>query len=166
MAQLVKILSTSFDKLKSRVVKFTRFGLNDTQTATEVTAFGIDSNPLENMIAVYAETASKGDTVIIGYINKDQLAAPGEMRLFSKAANGDLKTFIWLKANGKIQLGGDADNAVRYSELKNTVDSINQFLNQQLPLIAAGISTGGGSYSPSTANFDVSAAKIDEIQTP
>lgn len=164
--QLVKTLNTSFDKLKSRVIKFTRFGLNDTQTATEVAPFGIDSNPLINMVAVYAETASKGDAVIVGYINKDQLAASGEMRLFSKSANGDLKTFIWLKADGKIQLGGVVDNAVRYSKLKDTIDSVNQFLNEQLPLIAAGIATGGGSYSPGTANFDVTAAKIDEIQTP
>jgi hypothetical protein len=149
-----------------RQIKFLRFGKDDIQETEDISPYGTDANPIKGMTAIYAQTSVQGEPVIIGYINKNQLAEPGEHRIYSTDANGELKAFIWLKADGKIHLGGDADNAVRYSKLKDTIDSINSFLNQQLPLIASGIATGGGTYTPGVANFEVTAAKIDEIKTP
>lgn len=165
MAQRVTVFSSSFDSLKSRVIKFLRFGLNDTQTATEAVPFGMDSNPVKDMIAIYSETSTMGEAVIIGYINENQLADPGETRIFSTDSSGGLKTYIWLKADGKIQLGGTADNSVRWKPLDKFSDDLKQFLNIEMAKIAIGISAGGGSYSPGTPNFDVDDAKIDEIQT-
>ncbi len=162
---LVKVISTKIDNLNMRVVKFFRLGKSDVQEATEVSPFGIDSNPIKDMIAVYASTGEKGDTVIIGYLNKKQIAAVGETRIYSTDANGNVKISIHLKNDGTAEIGGTGDNLVKYIPLKELVDSINNFLNIQLPLISAGIATGGGSYSPPRANFNISDAKIEKLKT-
>lgn len=164
MAQRVTVFSSSFDSLKSRVIKFLRFGLNDTQTATEAVPFGIDSNPVKDMIAIYSKTSTMGEAVIIGYINENQLADPGETRIFSTDSSGGLKTYIWLKADGKIQLGGTADNAVRFSKLEDGFNQLKSDFNNFLTHVhgTAGTPTTPPAL-PSTAS--ISDAKIDEIQT-
>ena len=40
------------------------------------------------MVAIFAETSNNSEAVIIGYINKNQVAGPGEKRIFS------LKDFV------------------------------------------------------------------------
>lgn len=162
---LVKVDSSSKDSLARRIIKFLRFGKNDVQTSFAVSPYGIDSHPIKNMIALYAETGEKGKTVIVGYINKNAMAEAGEVRLFSTDNNGSEKIFIWLKNDGTAELGGSADNLARYKPIEQLVTNLNNFLNQQLPLIASGIATGGGSYSPGTANFNISDAKINELKS-
>ncbi len=66
---LVKIISTEIDNLKRRVVKFFRMGKSDVRTSLEANAYGIDSNPIKDMIAIYSDTSLNGKTVILGYIN-------------------------------------------------------------------------------------------------
>lgn len=163
--QLVKIISTSFDSLSRRIPKFLRLGLNDVQTANEAAPFGIDSNPISGMIAIYSKTAVKGDEVIIGYLNPNQLAEVGETRLYSTDTSGSLKIFLWLKADGTIQLGGTADNAVRYIPLNQGLQDFKIAMQQELVAIAAGIASAGGSYSPGTLSIDIADSKIDEITT-
>lgn len=104
--QAVKVNDSSLDTAKRRVVKFLRFGKDDVQTAPEASSFGIDSNPLKNQIAIYAQTEKNGKAVIIGYLNKDQKAAKGEIRIFSKSSTGEEKSSIWLKADGDIVFKG------------------------------------------------------------
>lgn len=121
---IVKIISTEIDKNKSRIIKFLRKGQNDVQTSNEAMAYGLDSNPIENMVAIYAETSQKGRTVIIGYINKNQLAAPGEYRTYSTDAAGNMKFYTWLKNDGTYEIGGTVDNMVRFSKLKEAFDEL------------------------------------------
>jgi hypothetical protein len=166
MINLTKVFSSSLDKISRRVVKFLRNGKSDVQTAEESGPYGVDSNPIKNMIAVYARTEQAGQNVLIGYINKGQLAAAGEIRIYSTDEDGWLKTYVWCKNNGDILLGGEADNAVRFSPLDQEMTNLANFINQQLLLIATGIATGGGSYSPGTLTIDISQAKADKIKTP
>lgn len=165
MINFTKVISTTIDNLNMRLVKVFRLGLSDVQEPTESGPFGIDSNPVKDMIAVYAKTGEKGDTVIIGYLNKKQIAEIGETRIYSTDTNGNVQIAIHLKNDGTAEVGGTGDNLVRYKPVEDLVSEINQFLNQQLPLIAAGITAGGGSYSPGVANFNISNAKIDELET-
>ncbi len=158
----VNIISSEFDKLKRRVVKFWRFGKDDVNTSMEVSPFGIDSNPLKGMAGIYAETAKNGETVLIGYINQDQLAAIGETRIFSKDANGQVKAFVWAKNDGILLLNGDANFAVKFNELKAGFDQLKVDLND---LIVKYNTHGHPAINSPTALVDVpSTASIDSAK--
>lgn len=166
MVTLVKVLNSEVDKVRRRVVKFLRFGKADYQTSLQVAPYGVDANPIKDMVAIYLETAEKGRTIIIGYINKNQLADIGEHRLFSTDANGVLKTYLWLKNDGTMEIGGGTDHLVRYSKLEEAFnelkDKFNQFATAYVP---GSPSTTGlpASVQPSTA--DITQCKIEEIKT-
>ncbi|MBE9490873.1 MAG: hypothetical protein IMY67_11305 [Bacteroidetes bacterium] len=142
-------------------------GGEDTQTAIQAAPFGIDSNPVPDLIAVYAQTSEAGRTVLIGYLNKEQVAAVGETRLFATDANGNeqVKGYIHLKNDETIEIGGNTDNMIRFSPLDSALQGLIVDLQAELVLIAAGIATGGGAYSPGILNLDISASKIEETKT-
>ena len=163
MMYLVKIITSSVDDLARRLVKFYRLGLRDVQTSLTVAPYGDDSVPVKDMIAVYSETSTKGNTVIIGYINKNQLAAVGERRLFSTNENGDEKAYVWLKNSGNLELNGKADNVVRYSKLDNGLQAEVTKINAQLAAISTAIGLLGGSYVVNPVDVDISGAKVDDV---
>lgn len=166
MLNVVKIISTEFDKAKRRIVKFLRYGKSDVQTSAEASPFGIDSNPVKDMIAVYSQTGTKGETVIIGYIDKNKLADVGELRLYSTDSNGNLKAYTWLKKDGTIEIGGNTDFMVRYSKLEEAFNELkgkfNTFASTYVP---GGPSTQGMPATITQSNADISQAKINEIKT-
>lgn len=166
MVNIVKVISSEIDKLNRRVVKYLRLGKDDVQSSLTAAPYGVDANPIKDMVAIYATSTSKEEKVIIGYINKNQLAEAGEHRIFSTDDNGVLQTFIWLKKDGNILLGGEADNAVRYAALNTELQAAIADINTNLGLIATGIAAAGGSYSPQNLSLDISGAKIDTIKTP
>jgi hypothetical protein len=171
------VISTTFDSLNRLKVKFLRMGKSDVQECLESSAYGTDSNPVKDMVAIYTPTGENGKNVIIGYINKNRLAEIGEHRIFSTNDQGVLSTYIWLKNDETMEIGGDADFMVRYSvlesafnDLKGTVNDLVSAFNSHMHATAA---TGPPSIPtpipssipaiPSTA--DISGAKIDEIKT-
>jgi hypothetical protein len=174
--QLVKVISTEVGKATERIVKALRFGSKDTQTMDQVAPFGVDANPIKDMVAVYAPTSEKGETVVIGYINKNQVAGPGEHRLFSVDANGEVKFFIWLKSDGTLQIGGDTKNLVRYQELESAFNSLKQSHNELVNAFNTHMHATAGTGPPSIptpgsgipaqpADADITPAKIEEIKT-
>jgi hypothetical protein len=175
MINLIKIISTEFDDLKRRIPKFLRFGKNDVQTAIESAPYGIDSNPIKDMIAVYAETGEKGKPVIIGYLNKNQKAEVGELRLYATDASGSEKFYIWLKKDGIVEVGGDTNFAVKYTELKQELDKLKQdhntlvnIFNTHIHTVAANPSGLVATPTSTTAmqnQSDFSKAKNDKIKT-
>lgn len=162
---LVRVISTVLDTIKRRIIKVRVLGLDDIQTCFESAPYGNDSNPIKDMQAVYAKTGDRGKTIIIGYINKNQLADIGENRMYATDSDGNLKFFIWLKNDGTCQLGGDGHNAVRYTPLNTGLQQLVDALQVQLGLIATGIAAGGGSYTPGTLTLDITDSRIDEIKT-
>jgi len=173
---LVKIISAELDSLKSRVVKFLRLGLNDVQTSVQINPYGVDANPIADMIALYSPTEEKGKTVIIGYINVNQIAAPGEHRIFSTDADGNVVMALHLKNDGTAEFGGNNDFMVRYSALEtafNELKADHNSLASKWSTFAAAYVAGGPSVQglPPTASSeaastaDISGAKIDEIKT-
>lgn len=146
----------------TRSIKVFQFGA---KTADVISPFGDDSAPLKDMIAIYANTSNVGDSVVIGYINKNQIAKAGEKRIFSlDPNNGDLSTYIHLLTDGTMQIAGDNDNAVRYNPLSSGLVAQDVLINAELTKIAAAISALGGTYVPSNISTDIAAAKIDEIR--
>lgn len=164
MISLTKYLSARIES-GIRKLKVIVSGTNNVQEPTECMPFGIDSVPVANMKAIYSTSTIQGSNVIIGYVNTQQRAATGEFRAYSTDSSGGLATYIWLHSTagaGQLELGGTADNAMRYSQF-NTI--IQNYLTLQNTAIQAGVASAGGSYTaPPAPNF--TAAKIDEIKTP
>lgn len=173
---LVKTISTEIDNLGRRVIKFLRFGKSDVQTSFNIAPFGIDSNVPKDTIAVYAKTGEDGKTVILGYINKEQLADVGETRLFSLDELNDLATFVHLTKDGEIHIGGTDKNMVRYQELETAFDELKQKFNDHIvnwnafaSVYVPGSPTIQGlpptATTSSSSTADISPAKIDKIKT-
>ncbi len=158
----------TFSKTKENIIKaFTRslkvfqFGA---KTADVIAPFGDDSAPLKDMIALYAETSNMSESVIIGYINKNQIAASGEKRIFSLKSDGTLSTSIHLRTDGTMELGGNTDNVVKYTPLNSAFTTKDNFINIELGKIAAAITALGGAYAPGTISTDITAAKVDGVK--
>src|SRR6478609_7913739 len=126
---IAKVKSTAFDRLFRRITKVLRYGKDDSQTGLEAEPYGIDSNPIAGMDAIYAETSDIGRKVIIGYIGKDKLAAIGETRLYSTDEDGELKFFVWLKNDGTLQLGGNTKHLARFEELETGFNALKADFN-------------------------------------
>ena len=159
MINLVKIISNSVVNGK-RILKFLKYGLSDVRTAPESAPYGIDCNAPKDAIAVYVKTEHNGDDIIIGYINKNQLAEIGGLRLYSE--NG----YMYLRQNGDLELLGNSNFAVKFNELKAAFDELqgqwNAFANTY---IAGGPAVQGAPLlaNPSLANID--SCKNEKIKT-
>lgn len=163
---LVKVISTNVDTYKRRVVKFFRMGLKDVQTAIQYAPAGIDSNPTKDMIALYGQTTDKGETVIVGYINKSSLANIGEFRFYSTDSNGNVKFYTWLKNDGTCEIGGNSDNLVRFAKLNTALQNEVTAINTELSKISAAINAiVPGAYIVTPISLNLTPAKINEIKT-
>lgn len=160
MITLSKIKSVSIEA-KQRILKVLQYG---PKTANECGPFGLDSSPLENYTAIYAETSNVGESLIIGYIQKTQLANPGEARLFSLDSNGILKAEIFCKANGTILLNGGGFSSVRYENLNNELQKLKNDINTELLKVQTAVATLGGTYANAPLNLDLTSAKSDTIK--
>lgn len=174
MLALVKLISTEIDRLNRRVATVLRFGKSDVQTCIQAGPYGMDSVPVADMVAIYGATQEKGKTVIIGYLNKNQLAAIGEHRIFSTDSNGALSTYIWLKNDGTMQIGGSAKNMVRFQELEAGFNQLKSDFNNLVSAYNShthiGVTTGGGSSggtlsTGSASTASIADSKIEQIKT-
>jgi acylphosphatase len=99
-----KVDSTSFNNAKNRLIKYLGWGPNDVRNHPESMPYGLDSNPIKDMIAIYAQNANGGQSIVIGYINKNQLADVGEMRVYATDKDGNLQGSVWCKKDGEIDI--------------------------------------------------------------
>ena len=146
---------------KNLIVKILRLGASDVQTSKQISPYGIDSNPVKDMIAIQAETSIKGENVIIGYIGKQHITKQGELRLYSTDENGVLKSTVYLKNDETLELMGNSNFAVKFNELQIAFDELKLKFNTHIHPATAG--TTSPTVSQSTAN--ISAAKNEKIKT-
>lgn len=161
MISTAKVKQWSIEKGK-RILKLLQFGA---KTAKVAAPFGDDSNPVKDMTAIFAETTASGEPVVIGYINTNQIAQEGEKRIFSLKEDGNLSTYIWLKNDETMEIGGNVDNAVRFSKLKEGIDAKDLLIVQELAKIATAIGSIGGTYVPGVVDTNIEAAKIKNVKT-
>lgn len=152
----------SIVELGKRILKVEQYGAKTAKVASD---YGDDSQPLKNMTAIYAETAVNSEPIIVGYINTQQIAKEGEKRLYSQTPQGSLSFDIYLKNDGTCEIGGNIDNAVRFTPLNNGIILKDNLINTELSKIATAITALGGTYTPSAVATDLSLAKIQEIKT-
>lgn len=110
---IVRVNETSFSNVKERLIKFLGWGKNDVQIQKEAAPYGVDSNPIKGMVAIYAQTANGSESVVVGYINKNQLSEVGEHRIYSTNSDGELQASVWLKANGDTEIKAGDSNKVK-----------------------------------------------------
>lgn len=172
--KLVKILSTRLTG-GVRFIKFLRMGKKDVQDCKESMPFGVDSVPIKDMIAVYANTSENGNPVIIGYLNKNQIADIGDYRTYSTDENGVVQTYIHLKNDGIMEIGGTGDNMIRFTNTKAVTDEFKSDLNTLKTAISGWVpvaNDGGAALKAALATWfatpiaqSIDASKIDEIKT-
>jgi hypothetical protein len=134
--------------------------------------YGVDSAPVREMVAVYANTADMGNSVIVGYVYKDAVAEVGSIRLYSE--NG----YVYLRANGNLELLGDSKHMVRYEELETGFNSLKQSVtdltNAFNTHVHATVASLGTPLPPTTVptvipaippTATITGAKINEIKT-
>lgn len=171
MLNLVKIISTKLESATRRV-KFLRYGKSDVQEMRVVQPFGIDGAPRKDMVALYAATGENGKAVVVGYINKNQIADVGELHLYATESDSDTKVgYIHLKNDGQIHINGTGDNLVRFTALENEINTLKTELNQLRDFYNAHTHLGNSGFPTSTpsngwagTSIDISGAKIDELE--
>jgi len=161
---LVKILSTTVSA-GARIAKFLGLGNADVQTAAVAAPYGIDSNPVKDMVAIYSSTIQQGEPVIIGYINRNSIAEVGGLRMYSTNTDGQEQVYIYLRASGKIELAGNGDNVVRYIALDAGLQQSIVTLNTNYTTLVSLLAGVGLVYTPTPVTLDISAAKVNEVET-
>lgn len=168
-----KVDGTSVMRL-FRWIKVLRKGTKDILEEKQSSPWGIDSNPIKDMVAVYDMSGCNGEGIILGYVHKHNIAAVGETRLFCTNDNDEEQFYVWLKKDGTLELGGNSNHLVKYQELKTAFDQLRTDFNNLVSVfnthVHAGVTTGGGSsgVTPTTgtaSTADMSTAKINEIKT-
>ena len=189
--KLSKIISTAIEKSKL-IIKILGYGSADVQTVYTIQPFGIDGNPVPGYRGIFADTSSKEDKILIGVLFENAMADIGELRLHSEDANGNEMASLHFKNTGEVELiangsatliakddgtieiNGNADNMVRYSELKTGFDQLKQDFNNFITIYNAhvhpGVTSGSASTSPppvsgSSSGASINASKIDNVKT-
>lgn len=160
MITLAKVKDSFLEKSKM-IIKVLQFG---PKTAKQVLPFGIDSNPLENYTAIYAETSNAAEAVILGYINKNYITEKGEIRIYAADPNGVTKAYAHAKVNGVLELNGSEFSAVRFQNLKTAVDSTNTSINAELAKISTALASLGGVYTPAPVNTNLTSSESPTIK--
>lgn len=154
--------SESFLEKGKRILKFLEFGA---KSGNESAPFGYDGNPAKDTMAIHARTSNNSENVIIGYINDNQKAEAGEVRIYSIDANKVLKSFLWLKSDGTIELNGDTYSLVKFEPLEAGIKKHDTDINAELAKISTAISALGGAYVPTPINTDITDSKAKNLKT-
>lgn len=155
-----------------RKIKGLFFGRTGVNNSYECAPFGTDANPIKDTRIVQITMQKNGRNMVIGCINKDQIAKPGEHRIYSTDSDGNTVSFVWLKDDGNLQVNGDDDNMVRYSELETAFNQLRSDFNALVTAYNSHIhtdSTGNPTIATLSqavaSSADISGAKIDNVKT-
>lgn len=158
-----------------RSIKSSTIGQNRA-TADYVSPGMIDFSPVVGMKAIYSNTSNSREPIVIGYINKTIIndLQEGESAFFSTNGQTSLG-IIKARSNGDIEINGDADFAVRFSELESGYNELrtdfNNLVTQYNLHVHPGVLTGGSSSLVTTqqgqsSSASITAAKVDNVKLP
>jgi hypothetical protein len=139
---------------------------NSFKNPRQVLPPGIDSVPIENDQGVMIILGSMGKGAHLG-VYPDPQAAVGEIRIYSRDKNGNLKGQLWIKNDGVIEINGNSDFAVAYTDLNAGIQQMGTDINAELAKIATAINAiVPGSYTPSLIVPNIAASKVSEVKLP
>ena len=139
-----------------RMIKVDQFGAKEPY---ECSPYGFDSNPVKDMTAIYADTSENGEPIIIGYVNENQLADVGELRLYNSN-----KGYIWLKKDDTIELNGNSRTIVAFINLKTELENTINKLNVELTKIQTAITALGGSYPKVDVDINIDSSEVKDVK--
>lgn len=160
MITLSKVKDSFIEKAKM-IIKVVQYG---PKTAKQVLPFGIDSNPIENYTAIYAETAKADESVILGYINKNYVTDKGEIRIYSLGDEGAVKAYAYARKDGVMELNGSDYSAVRFQNLKTAIDNKDSLIVAELAKIQAALALIGGVYIPGPVQTNLTNSESETIK--
>jgi len=163
-------------EVTSGFIKALVLGKRDARTGPQVSPAGIQSKPVKEDMAVYAKTTNSTEPIFLGYVQKTNETNEGEIKVLSYDSEGAESFVIYIRNDGTCEFGGDADNMVRYSELKKEYDKTRAVLDAILTTLATPVNEpGNGAPSVFQAAMilavgalttgDISGSKIDNIKT-
>jgi len=177
---IFKYISSKVNSIGQLLVKHLGLGRNDVQESLQFSPFGLDSKPVKDTIGVRSDTSELGATIVLGYVITNRVANDGEFRTYATDSNGNEVAYTYMTNSGDLELNGNDDNAVRFSELKAGFDTLKTDLNNLITAYNSHIhittATVGASPTPgviapttstgvsSTASVDTS--KIDKVKLP
>lgn len=112
-----------------RLIKAFVRSRRDAYLNNECAPWGIDSHGLDGTDVVQCPTGNDETTLVLGYIQRNRKARPGEARIFATNGNGEVVIDAWFKNDGTAEIGGEDDNFVRYSELEKAFNELNEKFN-------------------------------------
>lgn len=160
MLTFSKLKSSSIEQGK-RILKVFQFGA---KTAKEVSPFGFDGCAPENWTAIYGETSNKGESVVIGYINKNQLSEVGGSRMYALGSSGEVVGYVYARASGVLELNGNEFSGVRFQNLVQAINAQNSLINAELSKIAVSIGALGGSYIVSNVTTNLTSSESATVK--
>ena len=151
-----------------RTITATVFGPEDAKSAPEIGPAGYDAAPLPGLTAVYIKTAKKDGYVFIGYAPVNQLANPGEARMYSTDADGAEQARVWCHNDGTVEVAGTGNagsNTNHATQWEALNAKIVAYFTAQNAAITTSIEGLSGAYTPPTP-IDLSTAKATKILIP
>jgi len=129
---------------------------------------GIDSRPIDGDYGFAIESGStEGGKDLVGFLDSNNIpiSDKGEVRIYSRDSGGNIVALIHVKKDGIIEINGNADFAVRFSELET---AFNQLKSDHDTHQHSGVDTGSGTSGPpvSGSTADISGAKVEEVKLP
>lgn len=121
------------------------------------------------------EGLQTGDTVLIVTVGSTKFAIAADDRITPDAANGEKKLYsrsgdakaaeVIFRTNGDIELNGDNDFLISFNQLKQIIDAFATDLNDEFDAVAEAINgIAPGSYTPTVIEFDITAAKVENLK--
>ena len=104
---------------------------------------GIDARPLPNDKQYCGSNDGSGNYVILGSLMISVGAKEGELILYSRDIDGNIKSKAYLNQAGEIVLNDGADFAVAHTDLNSGLQSFVADLNTKLVAAFSGV---GGSW--------------------
>lgn len=165
-------INSSFLQKTFRWLKFKK--ASNTSEAVQIAPFGDDSNPPNDYKGLHSYTSNPSYPVILGYFNRNSSVSQGEKKIFSVKNDGTISTYVYCKADGILELGGNTNFAVKYIEAKAELDKLKTTVNNLITAynthVHSGVTTGGGvsgvTASTATSNAsDFSQLKNEKIKT-
>lgn len=121
-----------------------------TKLSVQLSPYGYDSVPLEGVNGITIKVGKY--SFVLGYAQEAfEGLKSGESAVYSKDSKGKVSSFIINRNDETIEMLGDEDNLVRFSNLKNEFNQLKQDFNTHIANYNASMSAYGGHthlYSP------------------
>ena len=137
---------------------------SDPQSVEYIPLSGDDNPPMKDDKVL---VLSIGPAFKIGIGIRDAIVTAmnaGERKLYSRDSGGAVAAFMNLLDTGIMELNGNADFAVRFTNLESMVTSLNSKYDAHTHPDPVSGSTGTPSNAP--LGLDISGAKVDEVKLP